>query len=84
MGMARSSTCASGSPAGRQELDQLAAAQVLHRDEVAAASSLDGVDDDDVRVLEGGEGAGLAFEAGEPLGIGGDLVEQHLEGDLAP
>ena len=41
------------------------------------------VDRDDVGMGEGGGGAGLALEAPEPLGIGGEVLGQHLDGDVA-
>ena len=44
---------------------------------------LDGVDRDDARVVESGDGARFAFEAGAAIGIVGGIVRQHLERDLA-
>jgi len=43
----------------------------------------DGVNVDDVRVVEGGEGLGLAFEPGQAVGVLGDVQRQRLDGDLA-
>jgi hypothetical protein len=44
---------------------------------------IDGVDRDDVGMIEGGERAHLAAKALEPVRVGGDLGRQHLEGDVA-
>ncbi len=44
---------------------------------------LDGVDCDDARVVESGDGARFAFEAGAAIGVVGGIVRQHLERDLA-
>ncbi len=41
------------------------------------------VDRCDVGVVEGGEELGLAFEARQPLGVGGEGLGEDLDGDLA-
>ena len=35
----------------------------------------------DVRVIQGGEDFRLTLESGEPIGITGDRLGQHLDGD---
>ena len=67
---------------GNQSIERLTLDQ-LHREEVDAVRFLDRIDRDDVRMVEGGDGAGLALEAGEPVGIAGEIRGQHLERDLA-
>ena len=67
-GISASSACA---------LDQ------LHRQEMDAVGLLDRVDRDDVRVIERGDGAGLALEAGEPIGVARHVRGQHLQRDVA-
>ena len=61
----------------RPSLDQ------LHREEDGRARVFDGMDSDDVRVVERGHGERLAREALAAIGIRGRDVGQHLEGDLA-
>ncbi len=51
---------------------------------VDAVVGADVVDGEDVGVVEGGDGAGLALEAAQPLGVGGGIVGEDLEGDVAP
>ena len=41
------------------------------------------VDGEDVRVIQGGDGARLALEEGEAGGVGGDLLRQDLDRHLA-
>ena len=48
-----------------------------------AVGVLDAVDVADVRVAERGESLGLAFEAREPIGIGGHCVRKHFESHVA-
>ena len=55
----------------------------LHREEVDPIRLLDRIDRHDVRVVESGDGACLALEAREPLGIAGHVGREHLEGDVA-
>ena len=45
---------------------------------------LDRIDRDDVRVVEGGDGARFALKAREPLGIARQFGRQHLQRDVAP
>jgi hypothetical protein len=56
---------------------------VLGDDEAPAVRLTDFVHDEDVRVVEGGGGAGLLVEAPQPLGIESQRCGQELEGDLA-
>ena len=72
-----------GKPAlGEKVVERLSFDQ-FHREEVGAVSFLDRVERDDVRMIEGGDGARFALEAGEALGIAGDVGRQHLEGHVA-
>ena len=41
------------------------------------------MDGEDVRVVEGGDGARLALESAEPLGIGGGIVGRTLSATSA-
>jgi hypothetical protein len=61
---------------------QALAGHVLHDDEVAAVRGLDLVDRDDVRMVEGGGGAGLLYEASPALLVH-PLGREDLDGDLA-
>jgi len=56
----------------------------LHCQEVDAVGLFDREDGDDVRVVERGEGLGLALEAREPIGVARHVGGQHLERHLAP
>ena len=67
---------------GDEKVERLALDQ-LHRQEVDAAGLLDRVDRDDVRVIERGDGAGLALEPLQPLRARGHLGRQHFESDVA-
>jgi hypothetical protein len=44
---------------------------------------LDGVDVNDVGMVESGESLGLALEAGQPVGVRGEVGRQDLERHLA-
>ena len=35
-----------------------------------------------MRVVEGGGGSGLTLETGQSLGIGGEVLGEHLDGDI--
>jgi len=68
-----------GKPAlGEKVVERLSFDQ-FHREEVGAVSFLDRVERDDVRMIEGGDGARFALEAGEALGIAGHVGREHLE-----
>lgn len=68
----------------REPLAQGHAVHELHRDEAHSLLFADLVDGDDAGVVQGRGGAGLALEAAQALGAGGDLAGQHLDGGLAP
>jgi hypothetical protein len=55
----------------------------LHREEVDAIRVLDGIDRDDVRVVEGGDGARFALEACQTFRIASQIGGQDLERDVA-
>ena len=57
--------------------------KVLHGDEGVAGIFADVVDGADVGVVQCGSGLGFAAEAGEGLGIFGDVVRKKLEGHEA-
>jgi len=61
---------------------QALAGHVLHDDEVTPVRGLDLVDRDDVRVVQGGGGAGLLDEASPTLFVH-PLRWKDLDGDLA-
>ena len=67
----------------RQDLGEGAALHVLHDDEVGAFVLAPVVDVDDVRVGQVGGRLCLAAEPLDEVGVGGELGEQHLDGDLA-
>jgi hypothetical protein len=60
----------------RPALDQ------LHRQELDTIHLLDGVDRDDVRMIERGGGAGLLLESSQAIGISAERNGQHLDGDI--
>ena len=66
-------------PFGGNQVGQRPAVDELHREEVRLAGLFDGVDRDDVGVIERSDGAGLAREPIAPIGIGGNGSRQHLE-----
>jgi hypothetical protein len=59
------------------------AVEILHGDEGLAVLFADVVDGADVGVVQGGGRLGFAFEAGEGLGILGDVVGEEFQGDVA-
>ena len=63
------------------QLVQRASLDVFHRDQMDAVHLLNRVNRDDVRVCQGCNGAGLEFEARQPLRIRGELRREHLDGD---
>ena len=54
----------------------------LHDKEVAAGDLLEGVHGRDAGVVQGGEGAGLALEAGDAVLVLEELLRQDLDGDV--
>jgi hypothetical protein len=74
---------ARGERATLEPTAQRLAFQKLEDDAVDTLVGVDVVDGKDVGVVEGGEGAGLALEAAQPLGVGGGVLGEDLEGDLA-
>jgi hypothetical protein len=45
---------------------------------------LDAIDGRDVRVVQRGYRAGFALEPSDALGVGGEVVRQRLQGNVAP
>ena len=70
--------------AARDQLLQIDAVHVLHDEEIGSALRVHVVGADDVRMIEGGDGLGLAVEAGQGGGVVGLVGRQHLERDLPP
>jgi len=68
---------------GAQPVGQGLALDILHRHEVNAVALADVVDDDDVRVVQAGGQLRFAREAQAPIGVGGKLRGQDLEGDVS-
>ena len=75
---------ARGQRPGLEPLAQGLALEQLEDDVVDTLVGADVVDGEDVGVVQGGDGAGLALEAAQPLGVGGGIGREDLEGDLAP
>ena len=67
----------------RQDLGECAPLHLLHHDEVGALVLAPVVDVDDVGVREAGGRLRFAAESLDEVGVGGELGEQHLDGDLA-
>ena len=69
-------------PASGDDLGQGLSLDQLHGQEVETVGLLDGMDGDDVGVVEGGQGLGLPLEALQPLALRGQLHRQDLEGHV--
>ncbi len=69
-------------PFGRDDLAEGLPRDQLHREEELAFDLFDGVERDDVGVVQGGEAAGLAPEARQPVRVTGHLRRQRLERHL--
>ncbi len=67
----------------RDELVQRLPVHDLHREEVHACGLLDGVNRDNVRVVQGGEGLRFAAEALKPIRIGRGLGRKQLQRNAA-
>ena len=65
--------------AREDELAQRLTGNELHRQEPDPLGLFHGVNDDDIGMVEGGNGLGLALETGEPLGMGCERRCQDLE-----
>ena len=66
----------------RQPRGERLAVDQLHDEEVDPLVVADVVDRADVRMIERGDGARLAFEAGAALRVGGEGRRQDLHGDI--
>ena len=75
--------CGCSGPFGPQDVGQAAALDVLHHDEVRALLLAPVVDRHDVRVVQVGGALRLTAEPLDEARIGGELREQHLDGDGA-
>ena len=69
--------------AGRDERGEIATVDQLHRQKARARHVLDGVQGDDVRMIERRDRLGFALEAGQAIRRRGHVLGQHLEGDVA-
>ncbi len=69
-------------PLGQHGLER-AAGHELHDEEVEPVGAFDGVDRDDVRVVEPGGGLRLLLEPRDDLGVARELRRQHLDRHLA-
>jgi hypothetical protein len=67
----------------RDQPQERLALHVSHGEEAQPVGLFDGVDRDDVRVVERGERPRLALEPLQTLGALGELSWKQLEGDLA-
>ncbi len=81
--MPNSTTRATGSPPGGTCRSRPCALDQLHGQEAGAVLVLDREQRDDVRVVEAGDRARLVLEAGEAVGVGGDVGGKHLERHIA-
>ena len=77
------SACSSGSGPFASRSRQRLARQVLHHEVGGAVMLADVVQRADVRVVQPGDGLGLALEAGTAVGVGAELGRQDLDGDAA-
>jgi hypothetical protein len=68
----------------RDELPEVLAFEELGDDVRGALVRAHVEDRQDVRVVEGGNGAGLALEEGETLRVSGHLHREHLDRHVAP
>jgi len=70
-------------PSAKTIREALAFHELYDEDGQAVVGFLETVEGGDAGVVEGGEDAGLLPQAGEALGLEGELVGKRLEGDLA-
>ena len=68
---------------GPDDIGKGTAIHQFHREEAGAGGLLDGVQDNDVRVIEPGDRGGFALEARKALRRGRDVMRQHFDGDVA-
>jgi hypothetical protein len=66
-----------------QDRPEALALEQLRDDVRGAIVGADVVKGEDVRVVQGGDGAGLELEALEAVGVPGDIVVEDLEGNVA-
>ncbi len=68
----------------RQQLVEGFPLDQLHGQKVDAVRFVDRVQGDDVGMVQPGDGLGLAREPGQPIGVRGHLLGQHLQRHVAP
>jgi hypothetical protein len=72
-----------GNRAARDALLERFAVDELQHEEPAAVDLLEAVDRADLRVVERGQHARLALEAGHPVGVGREVLGKQLDRDRA-
>ena len=70
--------------AAHEPVGERLAVEQLHHEVVHAVLVADVVNGADVRVVQRGDGAGLALEPAPAIRVCRDLARQHLDGDAAP
>ena len=73
-----------GNGAALDAIGECRALDHLHGQEVRRVGLLEAVDGGDVGMVERRQHPRFALEAGQPLGIGGDVLRQRLDRDVAP
>ena len=69
--------------AGAEALGEVLALDQLHDEDRRAVDLLDAEEGGDAGVVQGGQGARFAVEAGQAFRVVGELRRQQLEGDFA-
>ena len=72
-----------GQTAAGQEPVEALAVQVLHGQKLNAGDFFNGIERDDVRVVQGCDHPGLALETRQPFGVASQILGQHLERHVA-
>ena len=67
----------------RDEFGQILAVDEFHHERADAGAVFDAVDGRDVRMIQRRERLGFAGESREPIGVAGERLGQHLQGDVA-
>ena len=70
-------------PAGTHQIAQRSAVDELHRDERAIRARAEIEHANDIGVVDGAKGLGLAMKTLDELGVAGEFRPHHLQGDVA-